>query len=111
MSESLYERSVELERPRLGELKNQAMALRQVREIEWKPLGACRTENPDIFYSDKPEDIMLAKKICATCIVQTNCLRYALDLGEEHGIWGGMESRELRTLKRIRVVKQPRFND
>jgi WhiB family redox-sensing transcriptional regulator len=40
----------------------------------------------------------LAKEICSTCAVREPCLGYALRIREPHGIWGGLNEMERRTL-------------
>jgi WhiB family redox-sensing transcriptional regulator len=39
-----------------------------------------------------------AKAICQECPVRQECLHYALDVGEPHGIWGGLNESERRGL-------------
>lgn len=39
-----------------------------------------------------------AKEICASCPVQVDCRSYALTIGEQHGIWGGLTEVERRTI-------------
>jgi len=39
-----------------------------------------------------------AKAICAECPVRAECLDYALDIREPHGIWGGLTEAERRLL-------------
>ena len=39
-----------------------------------------------------------AKAICRTCIVREDCLAYALEIAEPHGIWGGLSEIERRAL-------------
>jgi WhiB family transcriptional regulator, redox-sensing transcriptional regulator len=39
-----------------------------------------------------------AKMICAQCIVQQECLEFALRVHEPHGIWGGLTEAERRRL-------------
>jgi WhiB family redox-sensing transcriptional regulator len=36
--------------------------------------------------------------ICQTCSVQNDCLNYALQIGEQHGIWGGLNATERKEL-------------
>lgn len=43
-----------------------------------------------------------AAAICATCPVRIECLTYAVDAGEHHGIWGGAGGYVLRRLTRAR---------
>jgi WhiB family transcriptional regulator, redox-sensing transcriptional regulator len=39
-----------------------------------------------------------AKRICAGCPVQRECLEYALRVREPFGIWGGLNETERRAL-------------
>jgi WhiB family transcriptional regulator, redox-sensing transcriptional regulator len=41
-----------------------------------------------------------AKELCRGCGVRGECLEYALDEGEKHGIWGGLSERERRRTRR-----------
>ena len=65
---------------------------------EWRRLAACRNIDPDKFYprSDKDSDEALA--ICETCHVWVDCLKYAIEYGENEGIWGGCTSNQRRDI-------------
>ena len=39
-----------------------------------------------------------ARAICAQCSVKEDCLSYALDIREPHGIWGGASEAERRQM-------------
>ena len=41
-----------------------------------------------------------AKKVCARCEVRAECLAWALEAGQDHGVWGGMSEDERRAIKR-----------
>ena len=63
---------------------------------------ACSDKDPDIFFPEDEEDriqSLLAKSICSTCAVQSQCLTLALDERLE-GIWGGTTTEERRKLRR-----------
>jgi len=82
----------------------------QAREIEeetagpaardWRSRAACMeiaapntvffpiAEEPDI------EDVAEAKAVCAGCAVACECLVYAIETGQSHGIWGGLTPTE-----------------
>lgn len=47
---------------------------------------------------EKLERERRAKSICAGCSVRKDCLEYALRIREPHGIWGGLNEAERRTL-------------
>jgi WhiB family redox-sensing transcriptional regulator len=59
----------------------------------WMLLGACRGEDPELFFPISAAGPSLtqarsAKAICRRCPVQPNCLSYAL-ITQTDGIWGG----------------------
>ena len=45
----------------------------------------------------------MAKAICVRCPVLEECREYALEVGETHGIWGGLNEMERRALLRQRA--------
>lgn len=66
---------------------------------------ACRDEDPELFFpigSTGPalDQIAEAKLVCSLCPLLEACRRWALDSGEEHGVWGGLSEDERRALKR-----------
>lgn len=74
---------------------------------DWHRSALCAQTDPDAFFPEKGQSARLAKRICASCEVREDCLRYALDHGETAGIWGGLnetERRELRTRSRTRAA-------
>lgn len=48
--------------------------------------------------SDKRQREHRAKEICASCPVEKDCRTYAIEIREQHGIWGGMTEGERRLL-------------
>ena len=61
--------------------------------------------DPDLFFpisQSGPASAQMAraKAICARCMVQDDCLRYALAADPVHGVWGGMSEEERRRLRR-----------
>jgi WhiB family transcriptional regulator, redox-sensing transcriptional regulator len=82
------------------------------RSVEWASRGACRYEDPDLFFpiaSTGPALVQIAnaKEICAHCEVRPNCLAYALESGQDCGIWGGMTEEERRE-RRLRERRPQR---
>jgi len=49
----------------------------------------CRRENPQLWFSDLPTDLQLAKSYCQPCPVRRVCLAGAVERHEPHGVWGG----------------------
>jgi WhiB family redox-sensing transcriptional regulator len=38
--------------------------------------------------------------VCRTCDVIDQCLKYALEMNQDYGVWGGLSEDERRALKR-----------
>lgn len=58
----------------------------------------CAETDPDAFFPEKGGSNGPAKRVCKGCEVRLECLRFALDHGERHGVWGGLGERERRRL-------------
>jgi WhiB family transcriptional regulator, redox-sensing transcriptional regulator len=67
---------------------------------DWRLLAACiSVSDPDrVFFpiGEEPalEDVLEAKAVCATCGVRPECLVYAIETHQSHGIWGGLTAPE-----------------
>ncbi|MEU2583893.1 WhiB family transcriptional regulator [Streptomyces avermitilis] len=73
----------------------------------WRDSAACRTEDPDLFFpigTTGPALLQIeeAKAVCHGCPVREPCLNWALDAGQDIGVWGGTTETERRALKRRR---------
>lgn len=53
------------------------------------PLLPCRREDPDLWFSERPSDLELAKALCQDCPARRACLAGALERRESWGVWGG----------------------
>lgn len=72
---------------------------------DWRHQAACRTEDPELFFpvgTSGPALLRIAeaKTVCRHCPVVTDCLTWALESGQDAGVWGGMSEDERRALKR-----------
>lgn len=65
----------------------------------WMDKALCAQTDPEAFYPEKGGSTREAKRVCATCLVATECLDWALTNDESFGIWGGLSERERRKLK------------
>ncbi|MFD5038480.1 WhiB family transcriptional regulator [Streptomyces sp. NPDC058378] len=79
----------------------------------WRMHAACREEDPDLFFpigSSGPALVQAeeAKAVCGICPVREQCLEWALENGQDVGVWGGMDENERRALKRRRARQQAR---
>ena len=68
---------------------------------EWQLRGACRDVDSMLFFHPSGERgrahdqrEAAAKRICAGCPVQAECLAHALQVREPYGVWGGMGENE-----------------
>lgn len=72
---------------------------------DWRDDAACRDEDPDLFFPIGTTGPALmpeaeAKAVCGRCPVREPCLRWAVEAGQDLGIWGGTNETERRRLKR-----------
>ena len=49
----------------------------------------CRRQNAQLWFSDLPAELQLAKAYCQPCPVRRVCLTGAVERHEPHGVWGG----------------------
>lgn len=76
---------------------------------QWKSAAACGSADPDLFFPVPPSghhqaQVAKAKALCADCPVRGQCLDYAVQTSQRHGIWGGMtEEERYRVLRRTRA--------
>src|ERR1700761_6304458 len=73
--------------------------------MDWRHRAACRDEDPELFFpvgNSGPALLQIseAKAVCRRCPVASSCLTWALDSGQDAGVWGGMSEDERRALKR-----------
>jgi WhiB family redox-sensing transcriptional regulator len=75
--------------------------------MPWEERAACGRFDPEIFFGTTAADERRAKAICATCPVRIECLTAALSAPVDFGVWGGLNERERRTVRR----RNPATND
>jgi WhiB family redox-sensing transcriptional regulator len=73
--------------------------------MTWRDRAACLGEDPELFFPDgntRPALVQAeeAKTVCRRCEVTATCLKWALESGQEAGVWGGLSEEERRALKR-----------
>uniref|UniRef100_UPI002F9194A1 WhiB family transcriptional regulator n=1 Tax=Streptomyces longwoodensis TaxID=68231 RepID=UPI002F9194A1 len=71
----------------------------------WRNRSACREEDPELFFpigNTGPALLQIeeAKAVCRRCPVMETCLQWALEIGEDSGVWGGLSEDERRAMKR-----------
>lgn len=75
----------------------------------WREQAACRGVAQQQFFPRKTGtaivEIDKAKRLCATCPVQPQCLEFALLTRQEFGVWGGTTEHERRLLLKVLRAK------
>lgn len=71
---------------------------------DWQEYSNCLGANPDVFFPDRGTPLKAAKAICNDCVVQEDCLEYALENGEKFGVWGGTSERQRRSIRKARNI-------
>lgn len=49
----------------------------------------CRRFDPDLWFSEAPAELELAKSLCGDCLLRVECLAGAIERAEPWGVWGG----------------------
>jgi WhiB family transcriptional regulator, redox-sensing transcriptional regulator len=81
------------------------MTKEELDRMDWRHRAACRDEDPELFFpigNTGPALLQIedAKAVCRRCNVVESCLQWALESGQDAGVWGGMSEDERRALKR-----------
>ncbi len=82
--------------------------------MDWRHSAACRDEEPELFFpigntGPALQQIDEAKRVCQSCDVIEPCLNWAIESGQDAGVWGGMSEDERRSLKRRRARERARL--
>ncbi len=81
---------------------------------DWRADSACRFEDPDLFFpigNTGPALLQIeeAKSVCRRCPVMEQCAAWALESGQEHGVWGGLDEDDRRRMKRRAARRRSRI--
>lgn len=73
--------------------------------VDWRHKAVCREEDPELFFpigNTGPAILQIeeAKAVCRRCPVIEPCLKWALETGQDSGVWGGTSEDERRAIKR-----------
>ncbi|MGF7234695.1 MAG: WhiB family transcriptional regulator [Frankia sp.] len=71
--------------------------------MDWRLRASCRDEDPELFFpvgTTGPAigQIERAKSVCRSCAVSGSCLNWAIDSGQDSGVWGGLTAEERRVV-------------
>ncbi len=69
----------------------------------WRFQARCADQDPDLFFpvgtgGPAVRQALRAKAVCAQCPVITECLEWAIDTRQPHGVWGGLDEQERERL-------------
>lgn len=78
---------------------------------DWRATGACASADPDLFFPIATGvvaaiQLRKAQRICADCGVRQQCLDFAMQNGEMHGVWGGTTPDERIRARRAMVRRR-----
>lgn len=73
--------------------------------MTWRNRAACQEEGPELFFpigntGPALDQVEEAKAVCRRCEVLQACLEWAMESGQDAGVWGAMSEDERRALKR-----------
>ncbi|MFG2266739.1 WhiB family transcriptional regulator [Streptomyces sp. NPDC048720] len=72
---------------------------------DWRDQAACVGEDPEVFFpladfSAPGAEASLARAICRRCPVILACRTWAIEQGEDDGIWGATTAVQRRAIRR-----------
>lgn len=76
--------------------------------MDWN-LAACRGTDPELYFpvgTSGPAEAQLkaAQAVCRACPIRSACLTWALETGQEAGVWGGTSEEDRRDMRRDEQV-------
>ena len=75
-------------------------------ELTWMDDAACGTSDGDAWFPEKGGSTRLAKRVCRSCPVRSECLDFALGTNEAFGVWGGLSREERERLQRKHLQRE-----
>ena len=72
---------------------------------DWRHGAACHDVDPELFFPvgvrvDAIRQTKAAQAVCMACPVRRECLTWAMESGQEYGVWGSLSETQRRSLKR-----------
>lgn len=72
---------------------------------DWRHGAACLDQDPELFFPVGTDlgavgQAQDAKAVCVRCPVMDACGSWALETGQDSGVWGGLDEAERRSLRR-----------
>ncbi|MEU2180263.1 WhiB family transcriptional regulator [Streptomyces thermolilacinus] len=72
--------------------------------MAWQDDALCAQTDPEVFFPEKGISTAPAKGVCLACSCRAACLEFALEHGEDHGVWGGLDARQRQAIRRNRAA-------
>ncbi|WP_213452591.1 WhiB family transcriptional regulator [Rhizomonospora bruguierae] len=88
-----------------------SLALAPLDIVEFGAELPCRKFDPDLWFSDAPAELELAKSLCGDCPLKLECLAGAVERAEPWGVWGGEIFERGAVVPRKRPRGRPRKED
>jgi WhiB family redox-sensing transcriptional regulator len=75
---------------------------------DFRHRAACRDVDPELFFPSGlgplgQAQVRRAQTVCHRCEVTEQCLDWAMETGQQDGVWGGMDPEARRVLRRQRL--------
>jgi WhiB family transcriptional regulator, redox-sensing transcriptional regulator len=72
--------------------------------MTWRHGAACADESPELFFpigntNSAHLQVEKAKAVCRRCEVVDSCRKWAIESGQEAGVWGGLSEDERHAVK------------
>lgn len=77
-------------------------------DARWVDSAVCATTDPEIFFPERGQTSLPAKRICASCPVRLPCLIDGIE--EEEGVWGGTNPDDRLALRQA-IARHPARRD
>lgn len=85
----------------------------------WQARAACHDTDPELFFPATDDDAGLITTrariaiapLCRACPVATECLRWALTTGQDHGLWAATTPTDRRAIRRATGTPVPAPQD
>lgn len=79
--------------------------------MDWVDQAVCRSIDPELWFPEKGGSTHAARRVCVTCPVQRQCLKYSFDIRAEFGIWGGMPASHREKAQESYIKRTKRDRD
>ncbi len=70
----------------------------------WAEYARCAGVDPDVLFPVPGQTTGPAKAFCRACPARSQCLEWALETQQKHGVWGGMTASQRRRLRRAKAT-------